>query len=185
MTSTTLYPPATANLKHPNLKHYGPPLWLLAILYTVLFIAGLFPVTMYGGLPYWPGPWETPAVITTFFQTQTTRVLACIFLQTGATICLGLFTAVVVSRLQFLGIRAAGVTIALFGGFLCVFDSMAASFTTWTLIRPAVAANPQILVALNYLAMLSAVRASPSPWVSSWPESPYPQASPNSSPNGS
>ena len=61
------------------------------------------------------------------------RVLACIFLQTGATICLGLFTAVIVSRLQFLGIRAAGVTIALFGGFLCVFDSMAAAFTTWTL----------------------------------------------------
>jgi hypothetical protein len=134
-----------------NFKHHGPPLWLLAILYTVLFIAGLFPVTMYGGLPYWPGPWETPAVITYFFQTQSTRVLACIFLQTGATICLGIFTAVVVSRLQFLGVRAAGAAIALFGGFLCVFDGMAASFATWTLIRPAVAANPPILVALNYL----------------------------------
>ena len=146
MTSTS--PTATAHL---NVKHAGPPLWLLAILYTVLFNAGLFPVTMFGGLPYWPGPWETPAVITHFFQTQGSRVLACIFLQTGATICLGLFTAVVVSRLQFLGVRAAGATIALFGGFLCVFDSMAASFATWTLIRPAVAANPPIVVALNYL----------------------------------
>jgi hypothetical protein len=134
-----------------NVKHAGPPLWLLAILYTVLFNAGLFPVTMYGGMPYWPGPWESAAVITTFFQTQTTRVLACLLLQTGAMICLGLFTAVVVSRLQFLGIRAAGVTIALFGGFLCVFDSLAGAFTVWTLIRPAVAANPPILVALNYL----------------------------------
>ena len=106
---------------------------------------------MYSGLPYWPGPWETPAVITYFFQTQTTRVLVCIFLQTSATICLGLFSAVVVSRLQFLGVHAAGATIALFGGFLCVFDSMAASFATWTLIRPAVSANPPILVTLNYL----------------------------------
>ncbi|MGA7244262.1 MAG: hypothetical protein WBX19_13825 [Terracidiphilus sp.] len=146
MTSTTPYVAAGVNVKHP-----GPPLWLLAILYTVLFNAGLFPVTMYGGMPYWPGPWESPAVITTFFQTQTTRVLACLLLQTGAMICLGLFTAVVVSRLQFLGIRAAGVTIALFGGFLCVFDSIAAAFATWTLIRPAVAANPPIIVALNYL----------------------------------
>jgi hypothetical protein len=146
MTSTTPHPAASANL-----KHLGPPLWLLAILYVVLFNAGLFPVTMYGGLPYWPGPWETPAVITAFFQTQTTRVLACLLLQTGAVVCLGLFTAVVVSRLQFLGIRAAGVTIALFGGFLCVFDSVAAAFTTWTLIRPAVVANPQLVVALNYL----------------------------------
>ena len=134
-----------------TLKHAGPPLWLLASLYTVLFNAGLYPVTMYGGLPYWPGPWESPAVIATFFQTQITRVLTCLLLQTGAMICLGLFTAVVVSRLQFLGVRAAGVTIALFGGFLCVFDSLAAAFTTWTLIRPAVAANPPILVTLNYL----------------------------------
>ena len=146
MTSTNAHAASSTNVKHP-----GPPLSLLAILYTVLFIAGLFPVTMYGGMPYWPGPWETPSVITTFFQTQTSRVLACLLLQTGANICLGLFTAVVVSRLRFLGIRAAGVTIALFGGFLCVFDSIAAAFTTWTLIRPAVAANPPILVALNYL----------------------------------
>jgi len=144
--------PASSPTGSGNHKHLGPPLWLLAILYTVLFIAGLFPVTMYGGMPYWPSPWETPAVIAAFFQTQTTRVLACIFLQTGATVCLGLFTAVIVSRLHFLGVRAAGVTIALFGGFLCVFDAMAASFTTWTLIRPAVSANPQILVALDYLA---------------------------------
>ena len=156
MTSPTPHPAANANLelpgrKHPNLKHQGPRLWLLAVLYTVLFNAGLFPVTMFGGMPYWPGPWESPAVITTFFQTQTTRVLSCLLLQTGAIVCLGLFTAVVVSRLQFLGIRAAGVTIALFGGFLCVFDSMAAAFTTWTLIRPAVAAHPPILVTLNYL----------------------------------
>jgi len=147
MTSPTPNLAASINIKHPS-----PPLWLLAILYTVLFIAGLAPVTAFGGLPYWPGPWETPAVITTFFQTQTTRVLACLLLQTGAIICLGLFTAVVVSRLQFLGVRAAGVTIALFGGFLCVFDSIAGAFTTWTLIRPAVAANPPILVALNFLA---------------------------------
>ena len=138
---------APANL----LKHPSPPLWLLALLYTVLFNAGLFPVTMFGGLPYWPGPWESPAVITHFFQTQQSRVLMCIFLQTGATVCLGLFTAVVVSRLRFLGIRAAGAHIALFGGFLTVFNSMAASLTIWTLLRPAINADPNIVLTLNYL----------------------------------
>ena len=86
--------------------------------------------------PTGPARGKRPRSSRTFFQTQTTRVLVCIFLQTGATICLGLFSAVVVSRLQFLGVHAAGATIALFGGFLCVFDSMAASFATWTLIRP-------------------------------------------------
>jgi hypothetical protein len=133
-------------------KHPSPPLWLLALLYTVLFIAGLLPVTTFGGQPYWPGPWQSPTVITNFFQTQTTRTLACVFLQTGANVCLGLFTAVAVSRLRFLGVRAAGVYIALFGGFLTVLDSMAGAFATWTLLRPAVSANPPILLALNYFA---------------------------------
>ncbi len=101
--------------------------------------------------PTGPAHGNRPPSLRHSSRPRSPRVLACLLLQTGAMICLGLFTAVVVSRLQFLGIRAAGVTIALFGGFLCVFDSMAAAFTTWTLIRPAVAANPQILVALNYL----------------------------------
>lgn len=135
----------------PSRKHPSPPLWLLALLYTILFNAGLFPVTMYGGMPYWPGPWQPPADIIYFFQTQTTRVLACLLLQTGAVICLGLFTAVVVSRLQFLGVRAAGVSIALFGGFFTVFDSFAAGMATWTLIRPVVAQTPSSILALNYL----------------------------------
>ncbi len=134
------------------LKHPGPPLWLLSSLYTVLFIAGLLPVTTAGGMPYWPGPWEPAVVITQYFQTQAPRVLACVFLQTGATVCLGLFTAVVVSRLQFLGVRAAGVHIALFGGFLTVFNGMAGAFATWAMIHPAVATNASVLLALYYVA---------------------------------
>lgn len=143
----------SATSLHPSarfLKHQSPPLWVLALLYTILFNAGLFPVTIFGGLPYWPGPWESPATITHFFQTQQTRVLACIFLQTGATVCLGLFTAVVVSRLRFLGIRAAGVSIALFGGFLTVFNAMAAALAIWTLLRPGVNSDSTVVLALNY-----------------------------------
>ena len=134
----------------PVLRHPSPPLWLLALLYTILFNVGLFPVTMFGGQPYWPGPWQPPADIISFFQTQTSRVLFCILFQTGANICLGLFTAVAVSRLQFLGIRAAGVSIALFGGFLTVFDSIAGAMATWTLVRPAIAQTPSSILALNY-----------------------------------
>jgi hypothetical protein len=131
-------------------KHAGPPLWLLASLYVVLFNVGLFPVTMAGGLPYWPGPWEPASVIVSYFQNHASRVLFCLFLQSGATICLGLFTAVVVSRLHFLGVRAAGLHIALLGGFLTVFDGLAAAFATWTMIQPAVVQTPSVLLALYY-----------------------------------
>jgi len=132
-------------------KHHGPPLWLPAGLYTLLFNIGLAPVTMLGGLPYWPGPWERASAIVSYFPNHAGRVLFCVFFQFGATICLGLFTAVVVSRLQFLGVRAAGVHIALFGGFLTVFNGAAAAFATWAMIHPAVSPNGSVVLGLYYL----------------------------------
>jgi hypothetical protein len=130
----------------------GPHLALLAILYTVLFNAGLIPVTALAGKPYWPGPWEPTSVIVPYFQTHAGPVLTCLFLQSGATICLGLFTAAVVAQLRFLGVKSAGPWIALFGGFLTVFNGLAAALIMWTLIHPAVVQNPPALMALYYLA---------------------------------
>ncbi len=129
----------------------GPHLGLLAILYTVLFNAGLYPVTAMAGKPYWPGPWEPASVIVPYFQTHAKPVLTCLFLQFGATICLGLFSAVIVSQLRFLRVRSAGPWIALFGGFLTVFDGVAASLIVWTMIHPGVAQNPPVLLGLYYL----------------------------------
>ncbi len=133
-------------------RHPAPPLWLLAILYTVLFNAGLYPVTAFAGKPYWPGPWEAPTTILSYFQTHREPVLACMFLQFGATICLGLFTVVAVSRLRFLGVDSAGPWIALMGGLLTVFDGVAACFTVWTMIHPAVLPHSSVVLGLYYLA---------------------------------
>jgi hypothetical protein len=54
--------------------------------------------------------------------------------------------------MRFLGVRSAGPWIALFGGFLVVFDGVAAGFTMWTLIHPVVEQAPVIVLALYYLA---------------------------------
>lgn len=135
----------------PVARHRGPNLGALAVVYTVLFLAGLYPVTMLAGKTYWPGPWEPANVIVSYFQTHAGAVLTCLSLQCGATIALGIFTATAVSRLQFLGVRVAGVWIALFGGFLTVFNGMASAFITWTMIHPAVAGSPSVLLGLYYL----------------------------------
>jgi hypothetical protein len=132
--------------------HKGPHTGMLALLYTVLFCVGLFPVTAMYGKPYWPGPWEPASVIVPYFQTHGGQVMFCIFLQLGAMICLGLFTATVVSRLHFNGVRAAGSLIALFGGFLVVFDAMVGAMVMWTLLHPGVIDHPPLLLALYYLA---------------------------------
>src|SRR5215831_20978594 len=121
--------------------HASPNLGMLAIVYTLLFNAGLSAVSASGtpfGVkqPYWPGPWEPSSVIVSYFQTHSTAALICTFLQLGALIPLGIFTASVVSRLGFLGISSAGPNIALFGGFLTVVDGFAAGFTVWAMIHP-------------------------------------------------
>jgi hypothetical protein len=138
-----------------TIRHAGPHLGMLAILYTLLFNAGLTAVSAFGtpfGIkpPYWPGPWEPANVIVSYFHTHATNVLICVFLQIGAQIPLGIFAATIVSRLRFLGIDAAGPNIALFGGFMAAFDSMAAGFTSWAMIHPGVPQDLTITPALNY-----------------------------------
>jgi len=92
---------------------------MVAIVYTPLFNAGLYFVVSFrvpehlaaspsAVRPYFPGPWESAETIAAYFQTHPHTVLMCAFLQFGAAIPLGIFTATMVSRLQFLGVRAAG-----------------------------------------------------------------------------
>ena len=140
-----------SNAIQSSVAHAGPNLGVLAILYFVLFNAGLYPVTAMAGKTHWPGPWEPPNVIVPYFQTHAADALTCLFLQLGATICLGLFTASAVSRMQYLGVRSAGPWIALFGGFLTVFNGVAASLIVWTMIQPAVVQAPSVLLGLYYL----------------------------------
>src|SRR5205085_3746398 len=78
-------------------------------------------------------------------------VLICAFLQFGAAIPLGIFTATMVSRLQFLGVRAVGVYIALFGGLMTAFDMAASAYVLWVMAYPGIAQDPTVLRALYYL----------------------------------
>jgi hypothetical protein len=117
----------------------------------LLFLAGLYPVTMFGGRPYFPGPWESQDTIAAFFQARPTAVLFGAALHFGAAIPLGIFTATVVSRLYFLGVRAAGATIALFGGFATAFTMLVSSSVLWTLAHPGIAQDRALVQALYWL----------------------------------
>jgi hypothetical protein len=100
----------------PRGKHAGPNPGVVAIVYTFLFVASLSPVVSFSGGPHFPGPWESSGTIAAYFQGHSTAVLICAFLQFGAAIPLGIFTATMVSRLQFLGVRALYYLTFSFGG---------------------------------------------------------------------
>jgi hypothetical protein len=132
-------------------RHAGPPLGPVAVVFALLFLGGLYPVTILGGQPYFPGPWESAETIVTFFQTRAAAVLLCAFFHFGAAIPLGIFTAAAASRLQFLGIQAAGTFIALFGGFATAFNLFASAAMLWTLAHPGVADDHALVQALYWL----------------------------------
>jgi len=132
-------------------RHPSPHLGALGIAFTLLFLAGLFPVTIFGGKPYFPGPWQPAAAIVAFFQARSSAVSLCALLQFGSAIPLGIFTASIVSRLEFFGIRAAGPRIALFGGFATVFMMMSNAAVLYAMAQPAVALSQEAITALYYL----------------------------------
>ena len=84
-------------------------------------------------------------MIVSYFHSHAAPVLTRIFLQFGATICLGLFCAVTVSRLHFLGVNAAGPynrsARRIPDSFLVDLGS---SLAVWTMIHPAVVQTPSV-----------------------------------------
>jgi hypothetical protein len=75
----------------------------------------------------------------------------CAFLQFGAAMPLGLFTATVVSRLKFLGINAAGANISLFGGFITAFNLGISSRILWVMSCSGIAQDVIVSRVLYYI----------------------------------
>ncbi|WP_260741409.1 hypothetical protein [Tunturiibacter lichenicola] len=132
-------------------RHPGPALGPLAVVFTVVFILGLLPVTAVGGMPYFPGPWESAQTIDTFFRLRPGAALLCAFLQFGSAIPLGLFTATITSRLRFLGVKAAGAHIALFGGLTASAAIASSSLVLWAIAQPGISSDTTLTAGLYYV----------------------------------
>ena len=131
-------------------RHPSPNLGILAIIFTVLFCAGLYAIASLSGA-HFPRPWDSAQTMAAYFQLHPRAVLLCAFLQFGAAVPLGIFTATIVSRLQFLGVRAAGATIALYGGLAASFATMCGGLVMWVMARPGITDDVQLTRALYYL----------------------------------
>jgi hypothetical protein len=143
-------------------RHRGPHPGALAIIYTLLFSLGLYFVVSFRSpehlaasatavRPYFPGPWESAQTIVSYFQAHSHSVLLCAFLQFGAAIPLGIFTATMVSRFRFLGVRAAGAYISLFGGFMAALDIAISALVLWVMADPGIADEGGVVRALYYV----------------------------------
>lgn len=95
----------------------GPPLLPLAIVYTLLFVANIATAVLLRHGPSFVTPFGDAEAARAFFAANPFAVKVSVFFFFGSAVPLAIYTATVVSRLRYLGVRAAGTNIALFGGF--------------------------------------------------------------------
>jgi len=117
-------------------RHRGPPLLVLAGVHAALFVASLALSTVQAGGTHFPSPFQSSAVSHAYFAAHADAVGLAALMQFGASVPLGIFTATIVSRLRFLGVEAAGVLIALFGGLAAAGGLASSALVQWVLAQP-------------------------------------------------
>lgn len=133
-------------------KHRGPSLLALAVVFAGLFVASLVSGTVLAGGDHFPSPFGPEAAAGMYFSRHATAVTVSAFLQFAAAIPLGIYTATAVSRLQFFGLRVAGVFIALFGGLAASFFLALSGLVQWVLAQTAATAGPGPVRVLHFFA---------------------------------
>src|SRR5258708_17169975 len=119
----------------------GLSLLPLAIVRTLLFIASIVSaVLLRHGAPFIT-PFGDAEAARSFFASNPLAVKVSAFFFFGSAVPLAIYTATVVSRLVYLGVRAAGTNIALFGGFAASGAIAISGLYTWVLSVPELSAS--------------------------------------------
>ncbi len=121
--------------------HRGPSLSMLGGIYLFLFVGGLIVSTRIGGGQTYVSPFVSDVTILEFFRLHGDAVRFQAFAVLASAIPLGIYAATVSSRLNYLGIRAAGATIALFGGFGASFILALSGMAQWVLSQHNISAS--------------------------------------------
>jgi len=132
-------------------RHRGPNLGAVSVVYTALFLASLVATAIMTNGGHIPSPFIAPDLVQAFFVRNGDAVRIGAFLQFGAAVPLGIFTATVVSRLQFLGMNVAGVFITLLGGFAASLSAAISAVLQWVLAQPGVASQVETTRVLHLL----------------------------------
>jgi hypothetical protein len=127
----------------PPQRHAGPSLLALTLAYVALFLASASKVSVAFHVPH------DSAAAVAFVAQSGWAIRWGSFFEFASAIPLGIFMAVSISRLRFLGIRAVGEQIAALGGIATPMMLAASALATWSLTRPGVAAAPGAAEALQ------------------------------------
>lgn len=133
----------------------GPPLPLVAGMAAALTVAGIgVPLLASGGTGY-PSPFAAEATLVSYVADHPNALSLAALFQFAASIPLLVFTASVASRLNALGVRAAGPLIALAGGLVASAASAVSACGQWVLSRLSADAPPDLLSSMRDLVFIT------------------------------
>jgi hypothetical protein len=143
------------SIMKPSPRFRGPSLILLGTIHILIFVVSLVAAAAlrHGGAPY-VNPYAAAEVVRAFFAQNAAAVRVSSFLLFASAIPLGLFAVTMVSRLRFLGVRAAGTNIALFGGLTAAQALILSGLSGWVLSLPEVAGSASLVKAVFFLSFL-------------------------------
>jgi hypothetical protein len=133
----------------------GPSLILLGIVHILVFAANLIAAAaLRHGAPF-VNPFAAADVVCAFFAQNPSAVRVSSFFLFASAVPVGLFAVTIVSRLRFLGVRAAGTNIALFGGLTAANALILSGLSGWILSLPDVVASAPAAKAIYFVSFLS------------------------------
>jgi hypothetical protein len=133
----------------------GPPLLLLAVIHVLLFAASLAVGAILRHGPSYANPYGPIGDAQRFFTSNPRALRWSAFFFFGSAVPLGIYAATIVSRLRFLGVRAAGTYIALFGGFAAAVALAVSALCSWVLSVPEVNSSLATLRLMHFLSFLA------------------------------
>ena len=139
----------------PTSRFRGPSLILLGIVHILIFAANLVAAAaLRHGAPY-VNPFAAADVVRAFFAQNPWAVRVSSFFLFASAVPLGLFAVTMVSRLRFLGVRATGTNIALFGGLTAANALIVSGLAGWILSLPDVVVSAPVVKAIYFVSFLS------------------------------
>lgn len=138
----------------PTSHFRGPSLILLATVHFLIFVAGLVTASALRHGAHFVTPFGPAEELRAFLALSPTAVRVSNFFLFGSAIPFGIFAVTTVSRLRFMGVRAAGTNIALLGGLIATIALILSGSVGWILSVPEVLASAQVVKAVNFLNFL-------------------------------
>jgi len=132
----------------------GPSLILLAAVYILISEAGFVAAMVLRHGAAFVTPFASAEALHQFLALSPTAVRVSNFCLFGSAVPFGFFAVTAVSRLRFLGVRAAGTNIALLGGLIATIALLLSGAVGWILSVPEVLDSAQVMKAIVSLSFL-------------------------------